>query len=258
MLSHNSSRFIRETVESVLAQTYQNWEIVFLDDSSKDDTISLMMDLKAKARIKDGNGRIVDRIQVGKNVEKRGFSMSVNIALRDARGRWIAFLNPGDIWAPQKLERQIAFMEDHKYGLTYTKYELIDENSKRRGVVVGGKRQINHRDMLRCCWPGYLTVMYDADLFGRLLIPDLAEENDYALWLRLTEKANCYLLDENLAMLRTKRKWFNPFFVEDKFSWRYKVYRKAEGMNPIVSVYWTFVNSYNGLMKKIKYRERAK
>ena len=100
MLSKDNGRCVEETIRSVFAQTYQNWEIIFMDDSSKDDTISRMMDYI--------NDR---RIHVSQNVQQRGFGVSVNSALRDTKGRWIAFLNVGDIWESNKLERQIAFME---------------------------------------------------------------------------------------------------------------------------------------------------
>lgn len=107
MLSHNQSQYVEESVRSVLAQTYTNWELMFLDDNSKDDTISKMMALKEEARIKKENGARFDRIMVSQTVWERGMSVNRNRAMKEARGRWIAFLDVGDVWAPDKLEKQI-------------------------------------------------------------------------------------------------------------------------------------------------------
>lgn len=132
MLSKNRGPYVRESINSVLAQTYQNWELIFMDDFSKDDTILQMMELKGYDR----------RFKVSKSVENRGSAVSMNSALRDARGRWIAFLNVGDLWEPTKLESQIAFMEEHGYAYTYTKFELIDKDSNSKGIIMGGKEQV--------------------------------------------------------------------------------------------------------------------
>lgn len=122
MLSKDNGRYVEETVRSVLAQTYQNWEIVFMDDSSKDDTISQMMDLMNECRIKKEDGSYENRIKVSQSVQTRGFGVSVNSALKEAKGHWIAFLNVGDVWEPNKLERQIAFMEEKNYAFSYTQF----------------------------------------------------------------------------------------------------------------------------------------
>ena len=91
MLSHNKGRYVAESVRSVIAQTYQDWELIFMDDSSKDDTISQMMDLMEEGKVRLSDGTYKNRIVVSRNVESRGSAASMNSALRDARGRWIAF-----------------------------------------------------------------------------------------------------------------------------------------------------------------------
>ena len=148
MLSRNKGRYVAESVRSVIAQTYQNWELIFMDDSSKDDTISQMMELMDEAKVKypsttstgSATGpRTMSRIRVSQNVGAKGSALAMNSALRDARGRWIAFLNVGDLWEPTKLERQIAFMEENGYACSYTCYGVMDAASNDRGVVVSGK-----------------------------------------------------------------------------------------------------------------------
>ena len=242
MLSKDNGRYVAESVRSVIAQTYQNWELIFMDDSSKDDTIGQMMDLMQDRRIK-----------VSKNVESKGSAASMNSALRDARGKYIAFLNVGDLWEPTKLEKQVAFMEEYGYAFTYTKYKYIDKDSKDRGDMMGGLKVVTHKDLIKCCWMGYLTVMYDAEKLGRFRVRNIHEHNDYALWMVVSEKADCYLLDECLASLRVEHSLYSPLPMFNKVRWRYEVFHTVEDLNPVVSAWLTIRNMVGGFMKKVKY-----
>lgn len=246
MLSQDNGRYVTESVRSVIAQTYQNWELIFMDDSSKDDTISQMMDL-----MKD------KRIHVSKNIESKGSASSMNSALRDARGRWIAFLNVGDLWEPTKLERQVAFMEENGYAFTYTKYKYINMDSKDRGDMMGGLKVVTHKDLVKCCWMGYLTVMYDAQKLGGFRVRNIDRHNDYALWMEVSEKADCYLLEECLASLRVSHSLYSPIPMFNKVKWRYEVFHTVEDLGPVKSVWLTVRNMIGGFVKKVKYVERA-
>ena len=256
MLSKDNGRYVEETVRSVLAQTYQNWEIVFMDDSSKDDTISQMMDLMNESRIKKADGSFENRIKVSQSVQTRGFGVSVNSALSEARGRWIAFLNAGDVWEPNKLERQIAFMEENNYAFSYTQFGLMNEQSEDRGVVIGGKEHIDYKDMQKCCWPGYLTVMYDASVVGPMRVRNLKKNNDYALWLNVCEKVDCHLLPENLAKHRTKWGRLGKLLLTNKLDWRYDCFLIEEDLTPFKASLYTIRNGFYGLVKWLKYVKR--
>lgn len=246
MLSKDNGRYVEETVRSVLAQTYQNWEIIFMDDYSKDDTVTKMMDYISDRRI-----------HVSQNVQTRGFGVSVNSALRDAKGRWIAFLNVGDVWEPHKLERQIAFMEENHYAFSYTKFELMNNKSEARGIVIGGKEHITYKDMQKCCWPGYLTVMYDASVVGKMYVRNQKDHNDYALWLNVCEIVDCHLLDECLAKNRTKWNWLGKLLLTNKLNWRYNCFRIEEDLGPIKASLYTIRNGFYGFVKWFKYVKRA-
>ena len=256
MLSHNNGRYVAESVRSVIAQTYQNWELIFMDDSSKDDTIGQMMDLMVEGRIKEADGSYNNRIKVSQNVESRGSALSMNSALRDARGKYIAFLNVGDLWEPTKLERQVAFMKENDYAFTYTKYKYIDKNSKDRGDMMGGLNVVKHKDLTKCCWMGYMTVMYDTEKLGRFRVRRIEKHNDYALWMDVSEKADCYLLPVCLASLRVEHALYSPIPMFDKIRWRYEVFHTVEDLNPFISVWLTIRNMIGGFMKKVKYVER--
>ena len=258
MLSKDNGRNLAESVRSVIAQTYQNWELIFMDDGSKDDTINQMMDLMTEGRVKLANGKYNNRIKVSQNVESKGSASSMNSALRDARGKYIAFLNVGDLWEPTKLERQIAFMKQNDYAFTYTKYKYIDKDSKDRGDMMGGLEVVTHKDLINCCWMGYLTVMYDADKLGRFQVRNIEKHNDYALWMDVSEKADCYLLDECLASLRVEHALYSPLPMFDKLRWRYEVFHTVEDLNPVKSVWLTIRNMIGGFVKKVKYVEKIK
>jgi glycosyltransferase involved in cell wall biosynthesis len=230
-----------------MMQTYTNWELIFVDDNSNDGTIEKMMELK------DNDNRII----ISKTVYDRGASINRNCALRNAHGRWVAFLDAGDVWRPEKLERQIAFMEMNGYTFSYTSYGLMDDISESRGVMVSGKVHVTHGDMMRCCWPAYLTVMYDAERVGLVQVQNLKNNNDYALWLNISEKHDCHLMNENLAIKRTHWGRLGGLIRTDKVKWRYEVYRKEEGFGPVKSLLYTIRNGWYGIVKWRRYVKKV-
>lgn len=248
MLSQNRAQFLETSVMSVIAQTYINWELLFVDDSSEDQSIRLMMDLKEKD----------SRIHVSQNVFRRGSVATVSSALKEAKGRWIAFINVGDVWSPDKLARQIAFMEENNYAFSYTKYGVIDEESKDQGVVVGGPEVIDKKKMMKCFWPGMFTVMYDGRKIGPLSIPEFEESNNYAVLLSLSEREDCYLLDECLASNLISRGLFNSVPLHKKLVWRYEAYREVEGMSKISSAIKTIENIWYTMAKRVKYVHKVR
>lgn len=248
MLSHNNGRFVDESIKSVLAQTYENWELLFVDDASKDDTVQRALNLR-----KDD-----ERIKVSCTIFENGPAMHLNSALRSARGRWIAFIDCGDIWSLDKLEKQVQYMEENDFSFSYTKFQMVNENCDNHGAILGGKNVVTYNDMLKCCWLCFPTVMYDASKAGRMQVKNLLECNDYALWIKVAKKFNCYLLNECLTTQLTNRHLFSPFPINFKIKWCYEVYHTEMGMNPITSALMTIRCLWNGIMKKIKYSEKIK
>jgi glycosyltransferase involved in cell wall biosynthesis len=261
MLSHGDGKYASESVKSALAQTYQNWELLFVAKSD-DETIKIVSALRDEdvrnQRISTSNYISGIRIKVSYIVGQEEVTPRRNSALKEAKGKWIAFLDAGDVWEPTKLEKQIAFMKDHGYAFSYTKYALIDNNSHDRGFVIGGKDRVTYLDMMKCCWPAYLTVMYDAEKVGRLQLRNLKGNNDYALWLIASEEADCYLLKENLAKLRTKWGLLGKLLLTNGIKWRYEVYRIEYRKNLVVACLMTMRNMWYGLVKWAKYVERVK
>lgn len=242
MPSYNTGRFIKETIESVLAQTYPNWELLIVDDCSTDDT-----DEVVGAYLSD------ERIRYFKNETNSGAAVSRNRALREAKGKWIAFLDSDDLWEPEKLQKQIAFMKENDYHFSYTNYVEIDEASVPNGKCVTGPKKITKHGMYNYCWPGCLTVMYDAETVGLIQIADIKKNNDYAMWLKVCRKATCYLLDETLAKYRKRSGSISNHSYKALIKWHYKLFREAEGMCAVRAAYDTGRNIFFGVIKKIFY-----
>lgn len=243
MPSYNTAKYIAESIQSVLDQTYKNWELIIVDNFSTDNTDEIVRPFL-----------VDERIHYLKNELNSGAAVSRNRALREAKGRWIAFLDSDDLWMPEKLEKQISFMETNDYSFSYTEYEEIDVNGNKTGVYVTGPKKITKAGMFNYCWPGCLTVMYDKEVIGLIQIVDIKKNNDYAMWLKACRKANCYLLDEELSKYRRGRAdSISTQSIRNLIGWHFKLYREVEKNNVIVSFFNTWRNLVFGLYKKMKY-----
>jgi len=243
MPTYKCGRFICKSIESVLAQTYQNWELIIVDDCSGDGTVDLVLDYKKQD----------SRIIIFQNASNSGAAVSRNTALRNAKGRWIAFLDSDDLWEPAKLERQIKFMEDNGYAFSYHDYIEIDEQDKELGVHVSGKPHVNKFDMFACCWPGCLSVMYDAEKIGLVQINDIKKNNDTAMWLKIIKKADCYLLPVVLGKYRRRANSITPKPIWQRIWAHYPLFHVAEEMNPLSATFWVIMNVFGNAYKKMKF-----
>lgn len=244
MPSYNTASFIAASIASVLAQTYKSWELIIVDDCSTDNTDEVVSHFQDT------------RIRYLKNDKHSGAAISRNRALREANGKWIAFLDSDDIWLPDKLEKQISFMEKNSYSFSYTNYVEIDEHSKPLYKKVTGPQKITKISMYNYCWQGCLTVMYDAEKIGLIQIADIQKNNDYAMWLMIIKKTNCYLLNEELAMYRKRSSSISNHGYIRLVKWHYKLYREADGRGLAASVILTLRNLFFGVIKKLVYVKR--
>ena len=246
MPSYNTARYIAETIGSVLKQTYTNWELIIVDDCSSDNTDRAVEPFLEEKRIK-----------YLKNEKNSGAAVSRNRALREAKGKWIAFLDSDDLWLPEKLEKQISFMEKNDYHFTYTNYAEIDVEGNRNGVTVTGPKKITKTGFFNYCWPGCLTVMYDKNVVGLIQVADIKKNNDYAMWLKVCRNADCYLLNEELALYRRGRAGsVSTHSITTMIGWHYKLYHEAEGQNPVMSIFNTGRNMVFGFYKKRRFVKR--
>lgn len=248
MPSYNTASFIKDSIQSVLAQSYTEWELIIIDDCSTDNTDDVV-----RPYLKD------KRIRYLKNGKNCGAAISRNLAIREAKGKWIAFLDSDDLWRPEKLAKQIKFMEDNNYHFTYTYYSEIDASGKETGVKVLGPRKITKAGMNNYCWPGCLTVMYDAETIGLIQIMDIKKNNDYAMWLKVSCKADCYLLDEDLALYRRGRAGsVSTHSIKTMITWHYRLFRECEQQNILTALFNVGRNLVFGVYKKIRYMRNTR
>lgn len=247
MLSRNRAQFLEASINSIKAQTYQNWELLFVDDASSDDTLHRIMDLRDDKH----------DYRVSQCVFSRGEMVNRNSAIKDAHGKWIAFLDAGDVWESTKLEKQVRFMEMNDYAFSYTLFNSIDEKGNNQGIVMGGPDLISKPEMMKCCWMGYLTVMYDREKIGLLQVQGMRKANDYALWLQASKMADCHLVPECLASQMSEKSLWNRLRTSDKWAWRFETYYQIEGKNSVVSAYMALRNLVYTAYKWWKYAKRS-
>lgn len=243
MPSYNTAKFIPETIESVLKQTYTNWELIIVDDCSTDNTDEVVKPFLTDKRIK-----------YLKNEKNSGAAVSRNYALREAKGKWIAFLDSDDLWLPEKLEKQIAFMEKNGYKFTYTDYK-IKLNGKWLPYIFTGPNIVNKRKMYDYCYFSTITVMYDRDFVGLIQIAPLKKNNDYAMWLKIIKKVDCYRFPECLSCYIKHDNSISSGSKIKLIKHHYIMFRLSENKTVISSVVLTARNLFWGVIKKIKYKK---
>ena len=189
----NDEKYVLQALYSALNQTHTNLEIIIVDDCSTDNTVQII------GTIKDA------RIKLLKNDKNYGAAFSRNKAISLASGEYIAFLDGDDFWDITKIEKQLSFMVVNNYCFSCTEYYIVDENGKNAKKYVTGPKKITHRLLLKNSYVGCLTAMYKKDIYPDLQIPnDIYKRNDYALWLKLSEKTDCYYLFDKLAYYRKR------------------------------------------------------
>ena len=176
--TYNCGNFIAETIESVLKQSYQNWEMIIVDDCSTDDTEEIV----TKYVLHD------NRIKYYKLERNSGAAIARNKAMELACGDYIAFLDSDDLWMEDKLEKQLAFMKNNNYNITCTAYEQINEAGQSLNKVIKTKTKIDYNSVLLSCPVGNSTVMYNVNKLGKFEIPNIRKRNDDALWLQMLKK----------------------------------------------------------------------
>lgn len=247
MPAYNSEKYIAESINSVLEQTYQNWELIIVDDCSTDKTEEIVKSF-------DDN-----RIRFFRNDINSGADVTRNKAISESNGRWLAFLDSDDLWKPEKLEKQIEFMYKTGAEFSFTAYEQMDESGNFTGSVCIPPQNVDYKKMIRLACPiGNLTVIYDTKCVGKIMVPHIKKRNDFALWLQILKKIDSgYGMNEVLASYRVR----NDSLSGNKFKlikYHWELYRKIEGHSIIRSIYeigcWVW---YKGILAFKKKRGRT-
>ena len=230
---YNAQNYIEQTINSVLNQDYENWELLLVENGSVDDSVELIRqfeDPRIKLIVMEGNV---------------GAANARNEGMKQADGRYVSYLDADDLWQKNKLSLQINFMKEKEAAFSFTGYEFGDENAVGTGRVVRGPEKLVYKQALSNTTIFTSTVMFDTHKItkDRLYMPNVKSE-DSALWFRiLREGVTAYGLDENLVIYRRPGKSLSSNKIEAvRRIWN--LYRKQEKLNFFYSAYlfvgWAF------------------
>ena len=228
--TYNCAQYIGETIDTVISQTYINWEMIIVDDCSSDNTDKIV----SKYQKRDS------RIKYYRLVNNSGAAVARTVAMRLASGKYIAFLDSDDLWMPNKLFVQLDFMIKNGYAFTCTSYEQINESGKTLNRIVRAVSSVNYNRLLLDCPVGNSTVMYDVSKMGKFEVPNIRKRNDDALWLKML-RVEPYIwgIPDVLVKYRIRP---NSISV-NKFSlvkYHWHLYREIEQLNLLRSVFHVF------------------
>lgn len=237
---YNAEKYIRETIDCVKAQTYENWELVLVEDGSTDESLCILETVERQ----DGRIRVIRQ-------ENGGAAKARNHGLSKAEGRFVAYLDADDLWSPDKLEKQLAFMAKKEAAFSFTSYEFADEKGKGTGKIVRVPEELCYKEALKNTTIFTSTVIFDTKRLAKekLFMPMIKSE-DTALWFRiLREGVTAYGLNENLVRYRRPAKSLSSNKLEAvRRIWR--LYRKAEGL----SLWYSFYNFCFWAVRAVKRR----
>ncbi len=221
MPTYNCGAYIKESIDSVLAQTFQNWELLIIDDCSTDNTEEIVKRYLWEKRV------------LYYKLEKNsGPATARNIGLEKAKGTYIAFLDSDDLWTEDKLEKQIAFMQKHNAKLSCTAYEKMTEQGELLGVIVEPYEKADYDKVLFSGNSlGNSTVMYEREPFSDLRVPMIKKRNDFALWLQILKKEQyAYGILEPLMFYRVRKASVSSNKTT-LFAYHWDLYRHIEGLS---------------------------
>lgn len=228
--TYNCAKFIARTLDSVQAQTYQNWEMIIVDDRSQDNTKEIIekyvkSDHRIKYHLLDVNS---------------GAAIARTTAMKLAKGSYMAFLDSDDIWVSDKLEKQIKWMEENGYAFSCTAYEQIDEDDNLLGKTIKTIKKTDYNRLLLDCPVGNSTVMYDVDKMGKFEVPNIRKRNDDALWLQMLKKEKyIWGMPEVLMKYRVRQNSISSSKLSLlKYHWI--LYREVEHLSVLRSAFHIF------------------
>ena len=237
---YNSATFIGQTIESVVRQAYQNWELIIIDDASTD----------GSAKIAEYFATKDERIKLIKLDSNQGPAAARNRGIKEASGRYIAFLDSDDLWHEEKLYKQLKFMNKNHYAFTYTGFEKINEEGKVIGAIFPYKEEVCYHDLLKSNHIGCLTAMIDLKILGyKMYMPDIKKRQDQGLWLEILKEIDkAYCLYEILGQYRIREGSISVNKI-DNLKYQWKLYRNIEKINIVKSFYYMTFYALYGMRK---------
>lgn len=228
---YNAAAYLEKTAEMVRRQTYADWELIFVDDHSTDGSRLILEKLASQ------DDRIV---LMGQEAGVKGPACARNLGTQHAAGRYLAFLDADDIWREDKLEKELAFMEEKDAAFVFTAYEFGDENAVGTGKVVRVPERLTYKKALSRTVIFTSTVLFDLTKIERelLYMPDVKSEDTAAWWQILRAGYTAYGLDDNLVIYRRPKKSLSSNKAA-ALSRIWNLYRKQEKL-PVLKSAWYF------------------
>jgi teichuronic acid biosynthesis glycosyltransferase TuaG len=240
MPAHNAAGFIAESIQTVMQQTYTEWELLVIDDASVDETSQVVEGLQAKD----------ERIKLHRLPANQGAGFARNIGIKAATGDFICFLDADDLWKPHKLETQLKFMEQEQLDVCYSSYELINEDGKSLNRQIKALEYLSFNKLKKANYIGNLTGIYNAAKLGKIYCPLIRKRQDWGLWLLAVEKAGYARgIQEPLAAYRERQNSISGNKLE-MLKYNYQVYQKVLGYTPQKSLFWMLLFLWEQLLVK--------
>lgn len=216
----NAAHLISQTIESAQSQTFTDWEMLIVDDCSTDDTCNVVNSYAVSD----------SRIKLIRQSNNCGPAMARNIGLKAASGRYVAFLDSDDLWLPEKLKHQLAFMTEKNAAISYTLYRRFSEKSDQASNVITLPSSFNYNQLLKQTGIACLTVIIDTNIIGQIEMP-LVRHEDYALWLKLLKRGYvAHGLMEDLALYRIVKTSVSGNKLKS-ITWVWRIYRDVEKLS---------------------------
>lgn len=237
---YNASQFIEETINCVLNQTYENFELILVDDLSKDNSLEIMKKFNDK------------RIKIIEQTEKQLAAGSRNRGIKESKGRYLCYLDADDLWEKDKLEKQIRFMQEKNCAFSFTGYEFVTEDAKKTGKKVIVPNKITYKQALKNTTIFTSTVMFDMNLITKeeVFMPIVKSEDTASWWKILKSGYLAYGLNEVLTYYRRSSNTLSSNKMEAiKRVWN--LYRKVEHLSIITSIYNFIFYALNAIKRRI-------
>lgn len=240
---YNAEKFLDDTINSVINQTYSNWELILINDCSNDNSIEIIKKYKKRDK----------RIILINNENNLKAAMSRNKGIEVSNGNFLCFIDADDLWDNKKLEKQIKFMNDNNCAFSFTGYEFADETGKPNGKKVYIPEKISYKQALKNTTIWTSTVMFDMSKLSKedIYMPNVARGQDTATWWKVLKKVDyAYGLNEILSYYRRSSGTLSSNkLIALKRTWN--LYRNVEKMNLISSMYYFAFYCFNAIRRRI-------
>lgn len=237
---YNAEKYIAQTIESVQKQSYQNWEMLIIDDASTD---------KSEEIVKKYSGRD-KRIKYHRQNKNCGIANARNTAIKMAQGTYLAFLDSDDMWKNDKLEKQIQYMQKEDIAFCYSACEIVDSGGSATGKIRSVPLNIDYRTLLKGNYIPCLTVVLDRKKIDNIEMSNISHE-DYATWLNILKQGIvAYGINEVLASYRVNNNSVSGNKLR-AISWSWNIYRKNQGLGFLKSSYYLIYHIFNAVKKRL-------